>query len=136
MIAATTQPDATRSRLVLQVRAVAPLAIAFAAAAILLRFPPAQYSFYPICPIHQYLHILCPGCGTTRTLAALLHGNIAEAMHLNALTTLLTPIALFYAAACYRRILAHRPLNWPQPTAAALYATLAVTCVFTIIRNL
>ncbi len=117
-------------------RAAVPLTIAFAAAAILLRFPPALYGFYPHCPIHQYLHILCPGCGATRALAALLHGNLAEALHLNALTTLLTPVALLYAAACYQSLLSRRPLHLPHPPRAAIYATLAVAAAFTVARNL
>ena len=122
----------TRSRIVL----LMPTAIAFAAVAILLGFPPELYGFYPHCPIHQYLHILCPGCGTTRALVALLHGNLSEALHLNALTTLLTPVATIYAAACYRRILMRRPLHLPEPPHAAVYATLAATAFFTIARNL
>jgi len=127
---------ATSSRVVHLTRAVAPVAILLSAAALLVLFPPTQYSFYPQCPIHQYLHILCPGCGGTRAFAALLRGNYTEALSLNALITLLVPIALIYAAACYRRILANRPLHCPQPPRAAIFATLVITLVFTIARNL
>ena len=135
MIGAT-RPDATRSRFLYVAPAAAPAIIAALATAILLRFPPVLYSFYPRCPIHHYLHILCPGCGVTRALAALLHGNLTEALHLNALTTLLTPVALFYIAACYRSILTRQPVHLPQPPRAAAYATLAAACLFTIVRNL
>jgi Protein of unknown function (DUF2752) len=128
--------DTARSRLAYLAQAAAPAVITTLAAVILLRFPPALYSFYPHCPIHQHLHILCPGCGTTRALAALLHGNIGEALHLNALTTLLSPAALVYAAACYRQIFTRRPIHLPQPPRAAIYATLAATAVFTVARNL
>jgi hypothetical protein len=108
-----------------------PITLAIVAAAtILLRFPPTQYSFYPQCPIHHYLGILCPGCGSTRALAALLHGRIAEAMHFNPLTTLLLPIALAWIAYSKRR---PRPLRLPP---ASLYAILAITAIFTIARNL
>jgi hypothetical protein len=126
---------ATSSRLAHLARAAAPAFGLLAAITILLRFPPEQYSFYPQCPIHRYLHILCPGCGATRALAALLHGNFAEALRLNALTTLLTPGGLIYGAASYRSILARKPLRWPQPPPAAVYATLAATALFTIARN-
>jgi hypothetical protein len=125
-------PGATRSRIVL----LMPLAITFAAVAILLRLPPELYGFYPHCPIHQYLHILCPGCGATRALAALLRGNLSEALRLNALTTLLTPVIVCYAAIYYRRILMGRPLHLPEPPHAAIYATLAAAAFFTIARNL
>jgi hypothetical protein len=126
----------TRSRLALFVRAAAPLALALTIAAILLRFPPENYSFYPECPIHHFFGILCPGCGATRALAALLHGNVNQAFHLNALIVLLLPIAIGYAVACYARIITNKPLTWPQPPTAAIYTTLAVTTIFTIARNL
>jgi hypothetical protein len=68
-------------------------------------------------------------------LAALLHGNFAEALRLNALTTLLMPVALIYGVAAYWRIFAREQLRWPQPPPAAIYATLAATALFTIARN-
>jgi hypothetical protein len=101
-----------------------------AGAAILLRFPPTQYSFYPQCPIHEYFGILCPGCGTTRAFAALLHGHIAEAFYLNPLTTLLLPAALAWIVSSRRR---QSPLQLPP---MALYTLLAVAAIFTAARNL
>ncbi len=67
-------PD-RRSRLAAILRTAAPVAALLVAVALLLRFPPAQYAFYPQCPIHHSLGLLCPGCGATRALAALLHGH-------------------------------------------------------------
>ena len=123
-------------RLVYLARAIAPTALALLAAALLLVFPPTQYGFYPRCPINQYFHVLCPGCGSTRALAALMHGSFAEAFRLNALTTLLGPIALVYATICYRRAISRERAGWPQPPAAAIYGMLAVAAIFTIARNL
>jgi len=102
-----------------------------AACAMLLRFPPTEYTFYPECPIHHFFGILCPGCGTTRALAALLHGHIAEALRFNALTTLLTPVALLWALLSY---LLRRRLTQPPP--AAIYTLLACALLFTVARNL
>jgi hypothetical protein len=117
-------------------RAAVPPAIVALAAIILLRFPPAQYSFYPQCPIHELFHLQCPGCGATRAVAALLHGHFTEAMHLNALVTLLLPFAAAYGILCYCRLLQRKDLRWPQPLPAVLYAAFAVATVFTVIRNL
>lgn len=113
----------------------APLALA-ALAAVLLRYPPEQYSFYPQCPIHHYLHLDCPGCGTTRALAALLHAHVLAALHFNPLTTVLLPIAFAYGAICYIRLLRNQPIRLPQPSTRTLQAALAITIVFTIARNL
>ena len=125
----------THSRLALFVRAAVPLALALTVAAILLRFPPENYSFYPECPIHHFFGILCPGCGATRALAALLHGNVNEAFRLNGLLMLLLPVAGGYVILSYTRFVTRKPIRWPQPRPLAIYATLAATIVFTVARN-
>lgn len=127
---------ATRSRIASFMRAAAPVAPVLAAALLLFFFPPEQYSFYPQCPSYRYLHLLCPGCGATRALAALLHGNANEALRLNAFFTLTLPIALFYLAKTYLRFVNRQPLRWPQPPPLAIYTTLAVAILFTVTRNL
>ena len=112
------------------------LAAALLGCAALLFCPPARASFYPACPFHQYLGILCPGCGATRALAALLRGRVMEALRLNPLFVLLLPIALAGAIESYRRALRPERFRWPRPPAAALYATLAAAAIFTVARNL
>jgi hypothetical protein len=104
--------------------------------AALLIYPPTRFSFYPICPIHQFLGIDCPGCGATRALAALLRGHLTEALRLNAFFVLLLPAALALAGESYRRALRSGPFRWPQPPAPAVYATLAAAAIFTLTRNI
>lgn len=127
---------APRSRIANILRAVAPLAVAALAASLLLLFPPQRYTFYPQCPIYRYLHLKCPGCGTTRALAALLHGDIAEALRLNALTTLLMPFAAAYAALCYGRFLRRETVQLPRLPPPAVYMALGFAVLFAIVRNL
>lgn len=102
---------------------------------VLLLFPPARFSLYPACPIHQLLGIDCPGCGATRALAALLRGHLMEALRLNALFVLLLPAALAGAVESYRRAIRPGRFCWPQPPVPTLYTTLAAAAVFTIVRN-
>jgi hypothetical protein len=128
--------SSARSRVAGICRAAAPLAFISLIATVLLLFPPTQYSFYPQCPIYRYLHIECPGCGTTRAIAAMLHGHFSEALRLNALTTLLTPPAAIYAVIHYRRFLQRQPFHWIQIPSAAIYSALAVAVIFTFARNL
>jgi hypothetical protein len=125
-----------RSRAAESWRATVPPAIVALAAMLLLRFPPEQYSFYPGCPIHELLHLQCPGCGATRALAAMLHGHLAEAMNLNALVTLLLPFVAAYGILGYRRLLQGKAVRWPQPPTAITYAGFTLAAVFTLIRNL
>jgi Protein of unknown function (DUF2752) len=117
-------------------RAAAPLAIVAAVCGVLLRFPPAQNGFYPRCPVYESLHLRCPGCGSTRALAALLHGNFTEAIQLNGLTTLLVPIGAIYVLSWYFRFVRHDVDHWPQVPHVAIYAVLAVAILFTVARNL
>jgi hypothetical protein len=126
----------THGRIANIVRATAPLAVVTLAATVLLRYPPAQNSFYPQCPVHEYLHLQCPGCGATRALAALLGGHLVEAIHFNALVTLLLPFAATYGILCYHRFVQRRPARWPQPPRIVTYVSLIVATAFTVIRNL
>jgi Protein of unknown function (DUF2752) len=113
---------------------------ALAAAVLLLRFPPDQYGFYPRCPIHTYLHLQCPGCGTTRALAALLHGHLAEAFHLNALLVVVVlPAAAGYTIAAIARLVRGGEFHWPRlpgPQTHWIYAGLALAVSFAVLRNL
>jgi hypothetical protein len=117
-------------------RAAAPLVLIAAVAAVLLRFPPAENHFYPVCPVYFVLHLQCPGCGGTRALAALLHGHLREALQWNALITLMLPLAAGYGGVLYWRFLQRKALGWPQAPPAAIYAGLAIAAVFTMERNL
>jgi hypothetical protein len=117
-------------------RAAVPLAIVGAVAGVLRRFPPARNSFYPRCPIYEAFDLKCPGCGATRALAALLQGRFGEAMHLNALVTLLLPVFAAYSFYWYWRFVRrgiYRGLAVPQK---AVYAAFAAASIFTVLRNL
>lgn len=103
--------------------------------AVVYRFPPSDYSFYPRCPIYLSTHWLCPGCGSTRALHALLHFDIQGALHYNALFTLLFPVAcVWFGFICYRTMRYDQFPNLAFPRSAA--ACLMVTVVlFMIARN-
>lgn len=71
--------------------AAVPLAVAVAAAAataVVAIADPGDGGFVP-CPIRILTGHWCPGCGLTRATHHLLHGDVATALHLNALTPLL-----------------------------------------------
>jgi hypothetical protein len=107
-----------------------------AGAALLYRFPPEKYSFYPVCPVYRYLHLYCPGCGSTRALAALLHGRVIEAMHYNPLFVALVPLSLAFAVIVYWKAVVRNEIEWPQMPKPALSFFLGLVAAFTIARNL
>jgi hypothetical protein len=115
--------------------------LAASGAFLLLRFPPEHYSFYPQCPIYTYLHLQCPGCGATRALAALLHGRLSDAFHLNPLLiAVVLPVAVLYAVLCLLRLRRSDEFRWPAPSPkwanTLIYAGLALALGFAILRNL
>ena len=62
---------------------IASLFAMAAGAWVLYTFPPQSHSFYPPCVFRATTGLLCPGCGSTRALHALLHGRFVEALTLN-----------------------------------------------------
>jgi hypothetical protein len=112
------------------------VAIGFIGAlAVLYRFPPEVYHFYPQCPVFRYLHMYCPGCGATRALAALLHGRLVEALHYNALVVFLLPPVLYVLVKTYARILRGESFAWPEIPVAGIKLVLLAGFLFAILRN-
>jgi hypothetical protein len=107
-----------------------------ATAAVLYRFPPETNAFYPQCPFYALTGLLCPGCGATRALAALVHGHVAEAMHWNGLVVLLLPVLALCGAIAYWRAVRGIDTAWPRVSNAMAVALLAVTVLFGVGRNL
>ena len=79
------------------------------AAAYLFVFEPGRTGIFPACPFRALTGLTCPGCGSTRALHQLLHGNFVAAFELNPLMVLVLPI-LGYALIAYTRsaITGHR----------------------------
>ncbi|MGA2852780.1 MAG: DUF2752 domain-containing protein [Verrucomicrobiota bacterium] len=120
----------------LTVFAVIVLGAALAGAgAVVFFFNPGTHGFYPICLFHKLTGWNCPGCGGTRSLYALLHGNFALALKDNALFVVLLAAAaargIWFAARRIRR----QPVGVFFP-ANILWALLAIAAVFTVLRNL
>jgi hypothetical protein len=53
--------------------------------AVLYFSTPGESWFLPQCMFFRWTGLLCPGCGATRALHALLHGNILAAIRYNVL---------------------------------------------------
>jgi hypothetical protein len=58
------------------------------------RDPTAGGGLFPACPLRELTGFDCPGCGGTRALHALTHGDIGSALDHNVLLTVVMPLAL------------------------------------------
>jgi hypothetical protein len=110
-------------------------AMTIVAGAVLYLFNPAQFGFYPACFFYKTTGLLCPGCGTLRSMHQLLHGHIGAALRFNALMVLSIPLAALGCVRALRDSRANKPaLAWIRPS--WLWIGLAVLLAFAILRNL
>jgi hypothetical protein len=91
--------------------------------ALVWRFDPAQVHFFPPCLFHALTGLQCPGCGSTRALHHLLHGDVGGALRLNPLLFALPP---FLAASRVPGFITSRAAGW---------TALAVVLAWSVVRN-
>src|SRR6185295_10575187 len=66
-----------------------------AGATYLFLFEPGKTGFFPACPFRLLTGFTCPGCGSTRGLHRLLHGDVIGAFKFNPLLVLMLPFLLY-----------------------------------------
>ena len=110
-------------------------AVALGISAAVFFFNPATHRFYPACQFHRLTGLNCPGCGMTRALYALLHGNFPAALRDNALFVLVL-CALAVRGAWFGRNKFCGRLNGEFFPVKFLWPLLAAALVFTVLRNL
>lgn len=94
---------------------------------------PGHSPFLPGCLFYRFTGFLCPGCGTTRALYLLLHGQPLAALHENALAVFLLPVLIHDIAAMI--IGKWRPLA-ARLSGKQIWIFLAVVVLFAVVRNL
>jgi hypothetical protein len=87
----------------------------------------------PGCPIYGTFHVLCPGCGATRAVAALLRGHWREAWGFNPLLVAALPGMLGYWAVAYARAL--RGGEMPRVRPVAIWMGMVLAVGFAVARN-
>ena len=94
---------------------------------VVLKFPPGSPGAQrlPKCLFHEWTGLNCPGCGSTRALYALLHGDLKTSLHEN---LLLIPVGLTAAA-----LIVKPRIGLIRPVAVAI---IAVVIGFAILRNI
>ena len=103
-------------------------------ATILLHHTPGQSAWLPPCMFHSATGLFCTGCGITRALHALVHGDLATAWAMNSLAVLALPVlAALWLQEGAGRPAATEPLaRWLRDARVWAVAVL----LFTVARNL
>jgi hypothetical protein len=98
-------------------------------------FNPGNHGFYPVCMFHALTGFNCPGCGMTRALYALLHGNLRLALKENALfLVVLAGLAVWSVQSAVRKM-RNRPATFKVPP-KMLWLLLVSSIIFAVLRNL
>ena len=111
--------------------------VAVAAALVLLAHCPPRPNPYFACPLHALTGLWCPGCGATRSLWLLLHGDLAGAFAYHPFFPLAVPVAVGLWARVLRRSWRGEPAPPYRPWDRRwVRAVSAAILVFWLLRNL
>ena len=93
------------------------------------------FHFGFICIFHELTGLLCPGCGFTRCIIAIIQGRFFDAFNYNMLVFCLLPVFLFYYCySIYNYIkTGNRIVKVPNYITITI---LVITILFGILRNL
>ena len=97
---------------------------------------PLKETVFPPCPLHATTGLWCPGCGATRASYLLFRGDVASALHYNALWVVLAPFALYQAVAYAGEAFGVRWLRRIPLSRPVIVALIASLIGFGVVRNL
>ena len=98
-------------------------------------FEPGKSGFFPVCPFRALTGFTCPGCGTTRALHHLLHGEVWSAFQLNPFTMIMLPIMLYVMATHTYSVIRGVPSQQKPLKQEYIWLLFVVVVTFWIVRN-
>jgi len=102
---------------------------------VLHEYPPERYMYVP-CLLHLTTGLHCPGCGSTRAVSSILHGDVALALKNNLLIILWGPYLMYRGTQSVRSWIDQEPKHIWEPPKRSIFAFLILTLVYTVLRNL
>jgi hypothetical protein len=98
-------------------------------------FEPGKTGFFPACPFRALTGFTCPGCGSTRGLHRLLHGDVVGAFEFNPLMVVALPFLLYALVRYTNAALRGQPVKRHQLNTKYIWALLVVIVSFWVFRN-
>lgn len=98
-------------------------------------FEPGKTGFFPACPFRTLTGFTCPGCGSTRGLHRLLHGDVVAAFEFNPLMVVSLPFLLYALVRYTTAAVTGRPLKANRLNAKYIWVLFVVIISFWIFRN-
>ncbi len=106
-----------------------------AGSVLLFVLEPGKSTFLPGCPFRKLTGLTCPGCGTTRGLHHLLHGNLSAAFQLNPFLILALPFLLYVLLNYTNTVLRGKPIRRNTLPAGYIWALFGFVLFFWVFRN-
>ena len=97
---------------------------------------PSEHSFFPKCSFYVATGFSCPGCGSTRALFNLTHGNLLEALRLNPGLMALITLGISDYVRFVVSVIRGNPFQTLFRRLKLLGALMVVMLVYGVIRNL
>jgi len=96
---------------------------------------PSNQIPFPVCPFFAITGFACPGCGTTRGLHHLLHGDLITAFRFNPLMMVMLPFLLYALLRYTNAVMRGQPIRGNQLNAKYIWLLFFVILAFWIGRN-
>ncbi|QXJ25443.1 DUF2752 domain-containing protein [Actinomadura graeca] len=103
---------------------------------VVAKVDPNEPGHYPGCPFLFLTGYYCPGCGATRLVHALAHGDVGTAFGFNPVVFLLLPVFGYLYVRWTVLAARGRPMQSQLLRPVAAYGLVGVLLVFWIVRNL
>jgi len=97
---------------------------------------PSLRALVPPCPFLALTGLYCPGCGSSRVFAELLHGNVGGALRMNALIVVLLPALTYVLVRDTLWLAGVRALPRLRLSPAAVWLLAGAVLAFWALRNL
>jgi hypothetical protein len=98
-------------------------------------FEPGKTGFFLRCPFRALTSFTCPGCGSTRAMHHLLHGDVIGAFELNPLFVVALPFLIYALIKYSNSVLRQRPLKPNQLEPVYIWVLFGTVLSFWIFRN-
>ncbi len=98
-------------------------------------FEPGRSGFFPACPFRTLTGFTCPGCGSTRGLHRLLHGDVIGAFEFNPLLILSLPFLLFALLRYTQAAVTGHPFEVNRLNSKYIWMMFVVIMCFWVFRN-
>ncbi|MWA04038.1 DUF2752 domain-containing protein [Actinomadura sp. LD22] len=112
------------------------LALAVSAVSYVAAVDPGETGHYPACPFLALTGYECPGCGALRTIHALAHGHVRDALGLNVFAVVMIPVLVFFWVRWTSARLLDRPVRSRVADPRLIWVFLGAVLLFWVLRNL